>query len=342
MGRVTTQGQTTDREFLNRLDAAIGCQTCGHDLGDSPSDIYCSEECSEEWSDRHTYGMPDWSYPEESWQPADLEDLQPVSWLPSRVWRLRRATGDLDADWAALKDATRAAATEAQRQACATRRDALEDRQRVIWAREWRLPRETRTLHHDQIDLEFAVRSATTDAQRAACRVRRESLNSRREAAQRRVSAGRLTSWVFDSPLRDFPIVTAEQAQRYADRILAGRSTDSDCDFNASFGTRMENRLPGIRPSTIQVRMVSAPQMLRYELRRDSDGTLMALCTVPDGQQISIDLPYYADTSGCSWRIRNSRGEVIRQFPVTSPRLWATPEPAPIGTWWKPPAPAAR
>lgn len=39
----------TNRDFIDQLDAAIGCQQCGGPLGDSPSDDFCGEGCQERW-----------------------------------------------------------------------------------------------------------------------------------------------------------------------------------------------------------------------------------------------------------------------------------------------------
>ncbi|WP_037345914.1 hypothetical protein [Sciscionella sediminilitoris] len=36
-------------DILDQIDAAIGCQQCGRELGDSPSDDFCSESCQQRW-----------------------------------------------------------------------------------------------------------------------------------------------------------------------------------------------------------------------------------------------------------------------------------------------------
>lgn len=39
----------TNRDFIDQLDAAIGCQQCGRPLGNSPSNDFCGEVCQEHW-----------------------------------------------------------------------------------------------------------------------------------------------------------------------------------------------------------------------------------------------------------------------------------------------------
>lgn len=286
---------------------------CSLPLGEhAVSDYYCSEECSRRWSAARTGYHEDYIDDDEVWAPDALSDLEPVSWIAPPVWRLPRSTGDLEADRLAAVHALSTATTHAQRVACAWRNQALIERQRVIWAREWRLPREAAEVYQAQVDLEFAERTATTDAQRAACALRREAVTARRHFVRAPGPLGRTTSWGFDSfvlssPLRDFPVVTTEQAQRAANAILANHLTFRE----------------------LAALTVAPREMLTYELRRDSDDNLMAMYTCPLGERFSMELPYYVDTTGCSWRILNSHGEVIRQVPVTSRRLWATPDPAP-------------
>lgn len=41
-------------DILDVIDAAIGCQQCGRQLGGSPSDDFCSEGCQRAWHAAHT------------------------------------------------------------------------------------------------------------------------------------------------------------------------------------------------------------------------------------------------------------------------------------------------
>jgi hypothetical protein len=322
-----------DPTFLDRLDAAIGCQQCGGPLTDSVSDYFCGEQCSTRYGIGRAPYQRTYDYfenvdeDEHGWTPEDLTDLEPVGWITPPAWRLPRSTGDLEADQRALERAEVAAVTGSQMRACAYRRQSLAERRRVLWAKNWRLPRSTGDYRNDLNAVAEADRTATTDAQRAACELRRESLTERRKALPKPEFPGRSTSWGLDrfvlggSPLIDTPIVVRSHVSWNPARSAVEMSHERpvvDSEFNAR--------------GTFEVRgqwRPSAPEMLRYELRRDSDGTLMFLQSVPDGQQISVALPYWVDVSGCTWRILNSRGGVIREFPATSRALHASPDPAP-------------
>lgn len=49
---------TADTDFLDRLDAAIGCQQCGGPLGDSPSGDFCGPDCQTRWFGQHIDPLP--------------------------------------------------------------------------------------------------------------------------------------------------------------------------------------------------------------------------------------------------------------------------------------------
>lgn len=339
--------QTTDQDFLARLDAAIGCMECGKSLAGGVSDLWCSESCSTRYASERAPASRDYDYfaevdeDESGWEPEDLADLEPVGWITPPVWRLPRSTGDLEADQAALNRACELARTPEQQAACDVRQDALDVRQRAIWAREWRLPRSTGNYWADRTAVSQAERTATTDAQRAACALRREDLDARR---------GKTTRWgidefVFPSISRAFaagvmtheeareaagltchfdraanPIVTTEQAQRAADAILARtRSTvrtfdvqhstdhgESWTDLDAtSLGSSARNNLPGLIRATVELRRPRPPRMLVYELYRDCDNTLLMTEAVPYREGITWCWrpPHWVDLNGTHMRV---------------------------------------
>lgn len=329
---MSARDQSTD--FLERLDAAIGCMQCTRSLEDSVSDLFCSEECAGRYAAARTGWHEDYINDDEEWGVDALADLEPVSWISPPVWRLPRSTGDLDADRRTLDRALELAQTDAQRAACAVRLESLNERQRAVWAREWRFPRSTGNYRADQNAVHEAHATATTDDQRAACTLRQEDLNERRRTMSPPRFPGRAAHWGIDnfvfSPLRDFPIVPREEAQRAADAILASRPADSEFNAVSVLGDAFSNNLPGIARGSLTLRGHSrTPDLLTYEMRRDSDNNLMAMHRVPEDHRFSFDLPYYLDITGCSWRVINSRGEEIRRFPVTSRSLYATSDPAP-------------
>lgn len=43
-------------DIIDRIDAATGCQQCEGPLGESPSDLYCSESCQDTWQS-HRVGV---------------------------------------------------------------------------------------------------------------------------------------------------------------------------------------------------------------------------------------------------------------------------------------------
>jgi len=312
-----------DQDFLTRLDAAVGCMNCERPLGDDAvSDYFCSETCSLCWaSDRTTYHA-DYIDDTERWSPDDLADLEPVGWISPQVWRLPRSTGDLEADKLAVDHALELATTQAQRSACRLRLESLRERRWAIWAKNWRLPRSTGNFRADDLACSEAERTATTDAQRAACKVRRESLAERRKTMRKPEFPGFRAMWGLDrfvfggSPLVHSRIAwNPHQGARAVD--ISSERPVVDSEFNAR--------------GTFQVRghwRPSALEMLRYELHRDSDGRILYVHAVPDDHRFTFSLPHL-DMSGCTWRVFNSRNEVIREFPAVSSTLYATSDPAP-------------
>jgi hypothetical protein len=325
---VSTGEKTAD--FIDRLDAAIGCMYCGGELPpNAVSDYFCAEECSAAYAASNTAWHGDYIDDDEEWSPEALVDLEPVGWIQPPVWRLPRSTSDLDADQLALNRACETVQTPAQQAACDLRQDDIDQRRRRANAKNWRLPRSTGNFWADDRACHEAAAMATTDAQRAACVLRREDLEARRPSAG---MPGRRTSWGLDnfvfSPLRDLPIVTTEQAQRAADAILARyRPSDPDYSDATSFGTRMENRLPGIRPATIQVRGISAPRMLAYELRRDSDGELLLTHVTPyhEGVTWRWTPPMDFDLNGTHMRVLDNGREIARHQIIDSRTRRAAP-----------------
>src|SRR4051812_13682841 len=144
-----------DPTFLDRLDAAIGCQQCGGPLTESVSDYFCQQQCSEAYAAERAPSGRSYDYFSDvddygrGWSADDLADLEPVGWIVPPVWRLPRSTGDLEADQAALLRACDAVQTPEQQRACDVRQDSLDERQRAIWARNWQLKRSTGTFWHD-------------------------------------------------------------------------------------------------------------------------------------------------------------------------------------------------
>lgn len=109
-------------DILDTIDQALGCQQCGESLDASPSDMYCSEDCSEDAAAEITCREVG-----DSWAPLDwsIDDAPegPFSWLPAPVydWRLPRSTGDLDDDITRWSYAQSIATTDSQRAACVER-----------------------------------------------------------------------------------------------------------------------------------------------------------------------------------------------------------------------------
>lgn len=273
MSHHATGEKTADQDFLERLDAAIGCMNCGRSLDDSVSDLWCNEGCAGAYAavrspHRRTYDyFEDIDEDGHNWAPDDLTDLEPVSWIRPPEFRLPRSTGDLEADQQALIRACGTVTTTAQQAACDLRQDDLDERRRQANAKNWRLPRSTADFRADDRACYEAAAMATTDAQRAACARRREDLEQRRKAMPKPPFPGHQTSWNFDGyisgALRDFPIISRDQAQRAADSILTRHrladpdyidATPFDDPNPQSFGARVESNLPGLLPSTITVR----------------------------------------------------------------------------------------
>jgi hypothetical protein len=50
----------TGDAFLDKLDAAIGCQECGKQLGLSPSSDFCGQECQAVWHAARVGTVPDY------------------------------------------------------------------------------------------------------------------------------------------------------------------------------------------------------------------------------------------------------------------------------------------
>lgn len=195
-------------DILDRIDAAVGCQQCGGELGDSPSDDFCSEVCQRTWRTEHHaevlvgYREP-WQRPEDF--PGVGTEAHDTSgerggfgfgyaaggWLSPAV--VEEVYG-----WTMLADSfaparrlylnTWVAPTPAPGQWCAgeacteiisrgrTRCPACDLAHRQA---NWRLPRQTGYLVGDIRACNRARDAATTDAQRAAVRLRTEQLVER-------------------------------------------------------------------------------------------------------------------------------------------------------------------
>lgn len=353
-----------DQDFLERLDAAIGCMHCQRPLPENAvSDYFCGQRCAEAYADQRAPRRGGFDYFEDidddepGWGPDDLTDLEPVSWIRPPEFRLPRSTGDLEADQQALIRACETVTTTAQQAACDLRQDDLDARQRAVWAREWRLPRSSDDIGYDRADLREAERTATTDHQRAACALRRESLRERHLRRSANATPGDLTSWgidgfTFRAPLPDLdptsptyvygPYGTGPTSWGYltSSPIVHSRISwpEADEDPNpASFGSRVENNLPGIQPSTMRLHgvyesannrvelTITPPRMLTYELRRDSDETLLIVQAVPEDMRFSWSLPDWVDCTGCSVRVLHE-GREIGRYPYVDTR---TRRPAP-------------
>lgn len=102
----------TTTDFLDRLDAAIGCQQCEGELGDSPSDDFCGDECRRDWFSAR-------SEPIDEWAPDAATVYVGRDAMHWYTWRLPRSTGDLDVVGVVFDDARNTAYTDEQRRACA-------------------------------------------------------------------------------------------------------------------------------------------------------------------------------------------------------------------------------
>lgn len=182
-------------DFLDRLDAAIGCQQCGGPLGSSPSDDFCDDDCQARWHAQHADRLTGYREPwHDPFGGLPGVGSEAMTWAPPVVWCLPRQTGDLDVDESALKAARRYADTAAQHAACRLRGQQL-DRRRLDEAaaemaerlRNWRLPRQTGNLTADRLALRRADIHGLSPARRAAVRLRRQQIRDR-EAEQLRAS----------------------------------------------------------------------------------------------------------------------------------------------------------
>lgn len=52
-------------DIITAIDTALGCQWCGHDLGASPSDDFCSPRCQESWHAARTEPLVHYDEPRE-------------------------------------------------------------------------------------------------------------------------------------------------------------------------------------------------------------------------------------------------------------------------------------
>lgn len=286
-------------EFLARLDAAIGCQQCGGPLTESVSDIYCSERCSMIYSGSRASDLAYqyWDEDEHGWTAEALADLEPVSWIAPPVWRLPRSTGDLEADGFALAHAIDTSTTDAHMAACELRRQSLAERQRQMWAREWRLPRATGNFWKDNTACNLASSTATTPAQVAACELRRIEIQNYkpRPYARTELTLGRSAHWEFDhhaSPLVHTRISRplalshdpASPTYVYGPYGHGPRPIDSSFDFD---GYRISPPPALVTPALRTGDTVSITrngETLRYEVT-DIDGTRMTCTRVPEDDQ---------------------------------------------------------
>lgn len=175
-------------DILAAIDAAVGCQQCGGTLDGSVSDDFCSQDCQQDWTAQHAEPLV--GYQEPWHRPWDFpgvgtEAAVSVQWpthIPSRRGHLPLPSAmpgtafiDRGNGWEEM----------------GRLRDGLTPTTWIIdethtWASprqmasvEFRLPRSTGDLHADWRALARAETAATTDAQRAACALRRTDLTQR-------------------------------------------------------------------------------------------------------------------------------------------------------------------
>lgn len=83
-------------DILDRIDQTLGCQQCGGDLGDSPSDDFCSEGCQQTWHAARADAQPEYATGgaiatlPEGYRPAD------PAYNPFRCYPQRMMLGDHD------------------------------------------------------------------------------------------------------------------------------------------------------------------------------------------------------------------------------------------------------
>ena len=112
-------------DVLAVIDAAVGCQTCGAELGpDAPSSDFCGPDCQDTWHAARAAALVGYREP---WITCDLPGVGTSAHV-SAQWRLPRETGDLNADMRALAVAWRLASTPEQRAACSLRKESLRSR----------------------------------------------------------------------------------------------------------------------------------------------------------------------------------------------------------------------
>jgi hypothetical protein len=192
-------------DILAAIDAAVGCQHCGGPLGDSPSDDFCSAAHQQAWHAaradeligyREPWDRP-WDFPG-----AGTDEYQPRAGRGLHLGRLRADdvfVADRGGEWVALSTAASFGAEPDGGVIGSTYVGAIRVNSmfvgsvRVSWPEmEFRLPPETADLARDREMARRAAAVATTDAQRAAVRLRMESLAQRQAEYHRQAMAALL------------------------------------------------------------------------------------------------------------------------------------------------------
>ncbi len=121
-----TTVDTGDVDILAVIDAALGCRQCGGPLGDSPSTLFCSDDCQRAWHAARSDHLVGYQEPDDQF----LADPTPRS----SEFRLPRSTGNLRADWRAARRAEATATTNVQREAVRLRIRSLNGREHAASA----------------------------------------------------------------------------------------------------------------------------------------------------------------------------------------------------------------
>jgi hypothetical protein len=168
-------------DILDAIDQAVaGCHECGGSLDGSPSDDFCGDGCQQSWyagrADELVGYREPWDRPEDFppgvIPPEAVEDPSPLQLVPMSSAQALRL-GEQFA--AGLADGIASA-----RPGVTSSLGLLQ----VSWdpqPPEFRLPRSTGNLAADWLAAQLAFVAATTDEQRAAVRLRVESLTERQQ-----------------------------------------------------------------------------------------------------------------------------------------------------------------
>ncbi len=190
----------SDMDILAAIDAAVGCQQCGGKLDESVSDDFCGQECQEDWAAQHAEPLTDYFEPwDRPWDFPGVGTEAAVSGRAQSVQAHRYARGghlplpstvpgtafiDRGNGWEEMGRLRDGFTISTERRGLTPTSWIIDETHtwassRQLASVEFRLPRSTGDLHADWRALARAETAASTDAQRAACALRRTDLTQR-------------------------------------------------------------------------------------------------------------------------------------------------------------------